>query len=47
MNEEYGQRLSWPVEALVESLDPHNIVVVTMQYLAPKSKIDKISARAF
>ena len=47
MNEEYGQRRSWPVEALLEGLDPHNIVVVALQYLAPKSEIDKIRARGF
>lgn len=47
MNEEYGQRRSWPVEALLEGLDPHNIAVVALQYLAPKSEIDKIRARGF
>ena len=47
MNEEYGQRRSWPVEALLEGLDPHNIVVVALQYLAPKSEIDKIRAMGF
>lgn len=47
MSEEYGQRRSWPVEALLEGLDPHNIVVVALQYLAPKSEIDKIRARGF
>ena len=42
MSEEYGQRRSWPVGALLEGLDPHNIVVVALQYLAPQSEIDKI-----
>jgi len=47
MNEECGQRQSLPVEELLEGLDPHNIVVVALQYLAPKSEIDKIRARGF
>ena len=47
MSEEYGQRRSWPVGALLEGLDPHNIVVVALQYLAPQSEIDKIRAMGF
>ena len=35
------------MEALLEGLDPLNIVVVALQYLAPKSEIDKIRVRGF
>ena len=47
MSEDYGIRRSLPVETFLRELDPQRVVIVSLQYLAPKTEIAKIRGYGF